>query len=113
MNANDKNELNTDSTAKGCNGNQVIPAYDRALMQYADTLKKSGNSLPELLKLTHSRSYFKKNCLENESLYRKDISVVTCRKHGMTRSLGRTNTDYDVSLEQSMADFTIKDVTCF
>ncbi|KAF3617946.1 hypothetical protein FXO37_34425 [Capsicum annuum] len=42
-----------------CNGNQVIPAYDRALMQYADTLKKSGNSLPELLKLTHSRSYFK------------------------------------------------------
>ncbi|PHT60056.1 hypothetical protein CQW23_02419 [Capsicum baccatum] len=82
MNANDKNELNTDSTAKGCNGNQVIPAYDHALMQYADTLKKSGNSLPELLKLTHSRSYFKKNCLENESLYRKDISVVTCRKHG-------------------------------
>lgn len=44
---------------QGCNGNQVIPAYDRALMQYADTLKKSGNSLPELLKLTHSRSYFK------------------------------------------------------
>ncbi|KAJ8548061.1 hypothetical protein K7X08_021297 [Anisodus acutangulus] len=51
----------------------------------------------------------RRSASRNGSLYRKDISPVNSRKQSMTRSLRRTSTTSDISLEQSMADFEIKD----
>lgn len=68
------------------------------------TTTSAGDTLSEAYNLQASR----RTASRNESLYEK-ISAVTTRKQSMTRSLGRTNTAYDASLEQSMADFKIKD----
>ncbi|KAJ8570061.1 hypothetical protein K7X08_006638 [Anisodus acutangulus] len=141
MNADDMNELNMTQRQKDA---LEIRSYlhDRALMQYADKLEESGNSLSELLNLSavdltskfgmkrghvarftdktadfgrHSFSEAynlqvrRRSSLRNGSLYRKDISPVNSRKQSMTRSLRRTSTTSDISLEQSMADFEIKD----
>lgn len=64
-----------------------------------------GDSLPEANDLQVRR----RSASRNESLYRREISAVNSRKQSMTRSLRRTNTANDVSLEQSLADFKIKD----
>ncbi|MCD9638908.1 hypothetical protein HAX54_023081 [Datura stramonium] len=81
--------------------------------------KESGNSLPELLKLStvdliskygmkrgHVARFKTELQLLGEILFQKPI---ISKKQSMKRSLGRTNTAYDVSLEQSMADLKIKD----
>ncbi|OIS95836.1 PREDICTED: uncharacterized protein LOC109235301 [Nicotiana attenuata] len=141
MNADDMNELNMTQRQKDA---LEIRSYlhDHALMQYADKLEESGNSLSELLNLStvdltakygmkrghvarftdrttargedslpeaNDLQVMRRSASRNESLYRREISAVNSRKQSMTRSLRRTNTANDVSLEQSLADFKIKD----
>ncbi|XP_059448480.1 uncharacterized protein LOC132179732 [Corylus avellana] len=113
--------------------------HDRTLMQYGDKLEADGRSLPELLGLSiedlscqvgmkrgHIARFMDRTaaCADQlpkpydlpptkanrmDSFQKSYVSVNSSKVQGMRKSLVRGGTTSDKSLEQSVADFKIKD----
>ncbi|KAI9169286.1 hypothetical protein LWI28_010241 [Acer negundo] len=138
MNSEDMNAINMSPQQKDALEIRSY-LHDRALMQYGNILEASGKGLPELLNLStgdmssqfgmkrgHIARFMDRTSActsplhipprrttgitsRNNSIYKAYGSVNSSKMHNRTGSLKRYNTNSDKSLEQSLADFKIKD----